>query len=88
MTRIDNPGTGIIFLDKVRKSLSQQTHGGKNIHAVIRDWGLGTLLIFIFGKYSTVDIRILSVSFSSSELRNIFHLFAGQLRWTHDDIIC
>ena len=48
MTRIDNPGTGIIFLDKVRKSLSQQTHGGKNIHAVIRDWGLGTLLIFIF----------------------------------------
>ena len=50
MTRIDNPGTGIIFLDKVRKSLSQQTHGGKNIHAVIRDWGLGTLLIFIFWK--------------------------------------
>ena len=32
MTRIDNLETGIIFLDKVRKSLSQQTQGGKNIH--------------------------------------------------------
>ena len=39
MTRIDNPETGIIFLDKVRKSLSQQTHGGKNTRAVIQDWG-------------------------------------------------
>ena len=49
MTRIDNLETGIIFLDKVRKSLSQQTHGGKNIHGY-SGLGIRDSLIFIVLK--------------------------------------